>query len=106
MVLKLKTTGFRTRTRNVTLDEPTLLASRIFEAAAPLLKREATGTAFRLIGVGISSLVHAEPQTETETLDSRVAAHAKAELAIDKLREKFGPDAVERGIVLRGDPDA
>ncbi len=105
VVLKLKTTGFRSRTRNVTLDEPTLLASRIFEAAAPLLKREATGTAFRLIGVGISSLVHAEPQTETETLDSRVAAHAKAELAIDKLREKFGPDAVERGIMLRDDPD-
>ena len=105
VVLKLKTTGFRSRTRNVTLDEPTLLASRIFDAAAPLLKREATGTAFRLIGVGISSLVHAEPQTETETLDSRVAAHAKAELAIDKLREKFGPDAVERGIMLRDDPD-
>ena len=105
VVLKLKTTGFRSRTRNVTLDEPTLLASRIFEAATPLLRREATGTAFRLIGVGISSLVHAEPQTETETLDSRVAAHAKAELAIDKLREKFGPDAVERGFMLRDDPD-
>ena len=44
VVLKLKTRDFRTRTRHVSLDEPTVMASRIFEAAVPLLKREATGT--------------------------------------------------------------
>ena len=54
VVLKLKTRDFRSRTRNVSLAEPTLLAARIFEAATPLLRREATGTEFRLIGVGIS----------------------------------------------------
>ena len=106
VVLKLKTADFRSRTRNVSLDEPTLLASRIFEAAKPLLKREATGAAFRLIGVGVTNLSPAKPESETGTLDDRVATSAKAELAMDKLRKKFGRDAVERGIVLREDKDA
>jgi DNA polymerase IV len=101
VVLKLKTADFRGRTRNVSMAEPTLLASRIFEAATPLLKREATGTAFRLIGVGISNLGPALPEAEAETLDARVAAKARAEIAMDKLREKFGRAAVERGIVYR-----
>ncbi len=103
VVLKLKTADFRIRTRNVSLEEPTLLASRIFEAATPLLKREATGAKFRLIGVGITSLYPAEASVEVENLDARFAAKAKAELAIDKLREKFGRDAVERGIVFGGE---
>jgi DNA polymerase-4 len=106
VVLKLKTADFRSRTRNVSLDEPTLLAARIFEAAKPLLKREATGAAFRLIGIGLTNLRPAEPNAETVTLDDHVAARAKAELAMDKLRKKFGRDAVERGIVLRGDENA
>jgi DNA polymerase-4 len=101
VVLKLKTADFKSRTRNVSLEEPTLLAARIHEAATPLLRKEATGTAFRLIGVGISNLVEADPQAEAETLDSHAASQAKAELAMDKLRDKFGRSAVERGIVLR-----
>ena len=102
VVLKLKTKDFKTRTRNATLEEPTSLATRIYETAAPMLKREATGTEFRLIGVGITNLTEADAGHETETLDSHVAARARAELAIDKLRGKFGRKAVERGIVLRG----
>jgi DNA polymerase-4 len=35
---------------------PTQRAEIIFEAAAPLLRKEATGRAFRLIGVGIADL--------------------------------------------------
>lgn len=101
VVVKLKTADFRTRTRNASLDEPTLLASRIFETAAPMLKREATGTAFRLLGVGITNLSEARAESETLTLDQHVAAQARAELAMDKLREKFGREAVERGIVRR-----
>ena len=101
IVLKLKTRDFKIRTRNASLDEPTLLASRIYETAAPLLKREATGARFRLIGVGISNLSAAAPDTEAATLDQHVAAQARAELAMDKLRGKFGRHAVERGIAYR-----
>jgi DNA polymerase-4 len=103
VILKLKTADFRTRTRNTMLAEPTLMANRIFEAAAPLLRRETVGMAFRLIGVSISHLTEAMAGTEAETLDARVAARSKAEIAMDRLRDKFGRDAIERGIVLGGD---
>lgn len=103
VVLKLKTTDFKLRTRNVSLADPTLLAARIYDAALPLLQREATGTAFRLIGVGISGLVEARPEQETETLDNTTAARAKAELAVDRVRDKFGRAAVVRGISFGSD---
>ena len=103
VVLKLKTSDFKLRTRNVSLADPTLLANRIYDAALPLLQREATGTAFRLIGIGISGLVEARPEQETETLDVTTAARAKAELAVDRIRDKFGRTAVNRGINFGSD---
>ena len=57
VVLKLKTAGFQTLTRSHTLAEPTASGADIFMAAEPMLRREATGTAFRLIGVGAANLV-------------------------------------------------
>jgi DNA polymerase-4 len=103
VVLKLKTADFRIRTRNTTLDAPTFLASRIFDAARPLLMREAKGTAYRLLGVAISHLSAADPESFEGTLDAAAAAKGKAELAMDRLRAKFGEDAVKRGLGLQGE---
>jgi DNA polymerase-4 len=100
VTLKLKTADFKLRTRATSLEDPTQMAHRIFAAARPLLQKEATGTRFRLIGVGISHLTET-PANEEQTLDSREAAQSKAERAIDVLRQKFGKDAVERGITTR-----
>ncbi len=101
VVLKLKTADFRIRTRNTTLSDPTLLAERIFAAARPLLQREATGTAFRLIGVGISHLAPATADKTLSGLDARARARARAELAMDKVRERYGRAAVAKGRSLR-----
>ena len=57
VVLKLKTTDFAIRTRAARLPSPTVLPDRLFDAACALLAREATGTAFRLIGIGASPLL-------------------------------------------------
>ncbi len=103
VMLKLKTAEFRTRTRNTTLAEPTQMAHRIFEAATPLLRREAGGAAFRLIGVAISHL--AEATAETGTLDARAAARTRAEIAMDRLRARFGRTAIERGIAFGREED-
>jgi DNA polymerase-4 len=105
VTLKLKTADFKIRTRNATLDEPALLAHRIFEAAKPLLLKEANGTAFRLIGVGISNLSSASPAILQKSLDAREEAKTRAELAMDRLREKFGRHAVERGLAFDADED-
>lgn len=100
VTLKLKTADFRSRTRSATLQDATFLAHRMFDVSRPLLRKEADGTRFRLLGVGISNLVQASSE-ELSTLDVREAARTKAELALDRIREKFGKDAVERGIVTR-----
>ena len=56
VTLKLKTSGFQIKTRSATLDHPTQLAEVIFRVGRALLKREATGTAYRLLGIGVSHI--------------------------------------------------
>ena len=62
-----------------------------------MLLKEATGTAFRLIGVGVSHLSHLDSDPAVHDLDQRTGQRARAELAMDKVREKFGEKAVEKG---------
>jgi DNA polymerase-4 len=100
VTLKLKTSDFKIRTRAASLADATQMAHRIFDASRPLLQKEAKGTRFRLIGVGISHL-DGPVENEEQTLDSREAALSKAERAMDVLQEKFGRMAVERGITTR-----
>ncbi len=56
VVLKLKTSDFQVLTRNHRLTDPTQRAGVIASAAVPLLRREADGRAFRLIGIGVADL--------------------------------------------------
>ena len=100
VTLKLKTTDFKSRTRSQSLHDATQLAHRIYDVALPLLLKEANGAKFRLIGVGISNLQIATHE-DYQTLDVKQTALTKAEIAIDLIRQKFGKDAVEKGLVLR-----
>jgi DNA polymerase-4 len=97
VTLKLKTADFRIRTRAHSLDRPTQLAARIFAAGRDLLARETGATKFRLIGIGVSSLCPADQSEVADLLDRRAA---EAELAIDRLRERFGDEAVVKGLTL------
>jgi DNA polymerase-4 len=104
VTLKLKTRDFRLRTRSRSLADATQLAHRMFDAALPLLEREADGTLFRLIGIGISALVPAELDPAHDTLDLKLRTKAKAELAMDRLRARFGPGIVGTGRGFRNPP--
>ena len=97
IVLKLKTADFRLRTRSASLDEPTQLADRIFRAARTALKREADGTRFRLLGVGLSNLCPAAGADPASLIDTQSDKRAAAERAMDKIRAKFGGEAVGTG---------
>jgi DNA polymerase-4 len=101
VVLKLKTADFRLRTRSTSLDSPTQLADRIFRTAQVALKREADGTRFRLLGVGISNLSPALGADPGSLIDVEADKRAKAERAMDKIRAKFGGDAVGKGRGLK-----
>jgi DNA polymerase IV len=101
VTLKLKTADFRSRTRSETVDGPTCLAHRIFEIASPLLRLETTGQKFRLLGVGISNLSALGDEISHPSLDQKQVDLDKAELAMDKIRKKFGDPAVVRGLALK-----
>ncbi len=97
VVLKLKTSAFRIRTRSVSLDAPTQLADRIFAVARQSLSHETDGTAFRLLGVGLSNLCVVEECDPADLIDKGRTKRAAAEHAIDKVRHKFGASAVGKG---------
>ena len=98
VVLKLKTTDFKQRTRNRRLADPTLLADRIFRTGDDLLAREADGTAFRLIGIGVTDLVDPRDADPVDLVDDGLGRRAAAERAMDKVRAKFGDKTVALGL--------
>jgi DNA polymerase IV len=97
VTLKLKTADFRTRTRAHSFASPTQLAGKIFAAARVLLEREADGTKYRLLGVGLSALTTAEHADPADFVGGRAA---DAEHAVDRARARFGDDAVIRGLAF------
>jgi DNA polymerase-4 len=99
VTLKLKTADFRQRTRSQSIAAPTQLAGKIFAICREMLARETDGTAFRLMGAGVSALRPGSDVSDTDMLDRRSAS---AERAIDALRKKFGQAAVIRGIAYDG----
>jgi len=66
VTVKLKTARFTLLTRSRRMAEPTQRAAVMFEAARPLIEREADGRAFRLIGIGADRLV---PEAEADPPD-------------------------------------
>jgi DNA polymerase IV len=97
VTLKLKSAGFRLRTRARHLMIPAQLANVLYEAGLQLLAREVDGTAFRLIGIGVSGLSQANGDDPADLLEPATARKAAAERAMDRVRNRFGKDAVIRG---------
>ena len=97
VVLKLKTAQFSIRTRAARLPSPSVLPDRLFSAARELLLREATGTAFRLIGIGANPLVPRSEADHGDLADASTPRLAAAQAAIDALRDRYGATAIGRG---------
>jgi DNA polymerase-4 len=102
VTLKLKDSEFRTLTRSRSGLPPTQLAARLFEPARQLLKTACDGTAYRLIGIGAADLRDGADADQGDLADSSVKRQAQMEAAIDKLRDKFGAAALQKGLALRG----
>jgi len=101
VVLKLKTARFQLRTRSTSLDAPTQLADRIFRVARTALRKEADGTKFRLLGVGLANLTAAAEADPVSLIDNGADKRAAAERAMDRIRQKFGGEAVGTGRSFR-----
>ncbi len=95
VILKLRTADFRIVTRRRTLPEATQTAKTLFASAGDMLKREARGGAYRLIGVGLSSFVEAR-SLEVDLFAAGEGRALRGEAAVDRLRARFGPGVVVR----------
>jgi DNA polymerase-4 len=97
--LKLKTADFHLISRRRTLPAPTQTGKVLFAVARELLRAEARGGRYRLIGAGLSDFVDAADGLDMFAEEERRAR--KSENAVDALRLKFGADAVMSGRSLK-----
>ncbi len=97
ITLKLKSANFELRTRAKHISFPTHFAHIIYEIGEQLLAKEVDGTNFRLIGIGVSSLLSGIGEIPSDLLEPKIYKKAKIERAMDILHEKFGKKALIRG---------
>ena len=102
VVLKLKRADHRSLTRRVALRDATQLADTLYRTARGLLDQVSDEGPFRLIGCGLSDLrPESQADLSGDLLDPQAGRRAGAERAADKIRAKFGTDAIVKGRALR-----
>ncbi|WP_323040287.1 DNA polymerase IV [Gemmobacter sp.] len=102
VTVKLKRADHQIVTRRRALAEPAQIADAIWRAGDPLLAAMLPQAPFRLIGIGISDLTPASGRDPSgDLLDPGAGRRAAAERATDRIRAKFGKDAIVKGRALR-----
>ena len=102
VTLKLKTADHKIITKRQTLEDATQLADRVYRVARALLSQIPAGQVYRLIGAGLSDLCAAsQAERSGDLLDPQAHQRGAAERATDKIRKKFGEDAILKGRALR-----
>lgn len=112
VTLKLKTSNFRQMTRSVTISKASNSSQDIYKEALTLLKKIDPLLKFRLIGVGVSNLISSDSEIFKGQMDlfkgpekdSNDGLWGNAEEAMDRIKEKFGNDAIRRGLLMERDP--
>lgn len=102
VTLKLRRADFSLLTRRVSLIDATQIADRIYRTARSLFDQLSEPGPFRLIGVGISDL-HADSDADRspDLLDPGAAKRVKVEQATDKIKSRYGKEAILKGRALR-----
>ena len=102
VTLKLRRRDFSLLSRSHGLRDPTQMADRLYREVAALLIAVPEKGPFRLIGVGLSDIVPGRlADLSGDLLDPTAAKRADAERAADKIRARFGHDAIIKGRALR-----
>ena len=102
VTLKLKRADHTTLTRQVNLQDATQMADTIYRRARVLFDQVADQGPFRLLGCGLSHLgPEADADRSGDLLDPGAARRAGAERAADRIRARFGAEAIVKGRALR-----
>lgn len=96
--LKLRYSDFTTITRNITLKESTNDDKVVFDAVKSIfLKAYTRRSSIRLLGVGLTQFT--EAKEEPMSLFPADEKRTQVLSAVDKLKKKFGDDAIHTGAV-------
>jgi len=102
VTLKLKRANHTLLSRRIALRDATQVADKIYRTARDLFDQVGREGPYRLLGVGLSDIVPASnADLSGDLLDPNAETRAEAERATDKIRQKFGEDAILKGRALR-----
>ena len=102
VVLKLKRSDFSSISRRRSLDDATQMADRIYRTARDLFDQVKHDKPYRLIGVGVADMGPGDQADRSgNLLDPQENTRIAAERASDRIRAKFGADAIVKGRSLR-----
>lgn len=110
VTVKLRDSDFRDRSRGRTLDDPVHTEAAIFRVARELLRdlRAQRHTSARLIGVALTGLTESGETVQQQLLEVASPTESERERAVarasDRLRAKFGSDAVRPGRLVKRSP--
>ena len=101
VTVKVRYPDFSLATRSQTLSSPTDQGIEIYRTALKLLSRtEALQRRARLLGVGISHLTHRDAPEQYLLFDSGGKKAEHSIQAMDRIWERFGPQAIKRATLV------
>lgn len=100
ITVKIRYSSMRTITRQRTLDLPTNDENAIYLTARTLLEEHGSGGRIRLVGVSVSMLTP-EPELPQRLMFEQDAQREKAIRTTDRVRDRFGEDALMRAAIVR-----
>jgi DNA polymerase IV len=98
--LKLRYGDFTTVTRSRTLDRPTHATEPLWNSARAIFKswRSASGRPLRLLGFAASALEPEHAGQQDLFHDPEEDRHKRLDKALDEIRDRYGKDALRRGL--------
>ena len=99
ITLKLRYEDFRTITRSSTFDHPTNITKTLWQEAEQVFLKwhEKSAGVLRLLGFGASGLQEAGSGQHELFSEPELEKQKRLDEAFDKIRDKFGHDALRRG---------
>lgn len=100
---EIKYSTFRSVSHQMALDTPTASTDGIYRTACILFDELWDGTPIRLLGIRTSKLSEENEPVQLSLFDYAAPAHEKQQkldAALDKIRGKYGQNAIKRGSLL------
>lgn len=101
ITVTIKDNNFQSYSHQKQVDYATNSTSDIFEYAMEIFNEMWEGTPIRLLGVSVGKLQTPEQAVQMSLFEDHIHIKREAcDVAIDKIREKFGKDAIKRATYL------